>query len=213
VAKINGAVDSIMTFNDYALETLEASKTPPSFMDRVFPPSKSQPTDEVVFETFLMALDNTGSQLTYLREEAEISRIHLVGLQQHLKILNEMVGRDEKGFKKAKDEVLLKLWTRLGGNRRELMEMNNNLDVLKNVGKYRDQALAHVLATLETLRALKADIVELRRRVGGPLAGIKIPTDVQIRSIKAGVEKLKEGQVRASLTQGERVKRLLQKEE
>jgi len=213
-AKINGAVDSIMTLNDHALQTLEASKAPPSLVDRVlFSLSNSHPTDEVVLETFLMSMDHVGNELTYLREEADESRIHLVGLQRHLNNIHTIVSLDDKGLKKAKEEVLVTLWTQLGGNRRELMEMNNSLDVLKNVGKYRERALVHVVATLETLRALKADIVELRRRVGTPkLAGVKLPIDIQIQSIKAGMERLKEGQMRASLTQGERVKRMMEKE-
>jgi hypothetical protein len=38
----------------------------------------------------------------------------------------------------------------------------------------------------------------------------KIPIEVHIKSIKAGVERLKEGQLRASLKQGETIARILE---
>ncbi|KAF9778938.1 hypothetical protein BJ322DRAFT_1013935 [Thelephora terrestris] len=212
-AKIHGAVDSIASLNDYALQTIEESKTPPSLAARVFPFAVStvNPTKEAVLETFLMSMDNIGSQVVRLREEAEISMDHLLRLEEHLQVLHEITHRDDKDLTAAREDVLAELWTRLGGNRRKIRKADLNLNLLKNIDKYRKKALTHVVATLQTLHTLDADMEELRTRVAAPdIVGDKIPIEVHIKSIKAGVERLKEGQLRASLKQGESIAKILE---
>ena len=205
----------ITSLNDHALQTIEASKSPPSLVARMLPfsLSNSNPTKEAVIETFLSSMDSIGNHMSRLREEAEISMGHLMRLEEHLKVLHEIVSRENKELTKTQEEVLAELWTRLGGNKRELKEMNLNLNLLKNVEKYRRKALVHVAATLETLHTLDADMEELRTKVAAPnIVGDKIPIEVQIKSIKAGVDRLKEGQMKASLRQGERLDRMLETE-
>ena len=199
--------------NEYALQTIEDSKTPPSLMARVLPFSLSNtnPTQEAVMETFLMSMDNIASQMFRLREEAEISMDHLTRLEEHLIVLHEITHRDNKQLKAAHEDVLAELWTWVGGNRVQLRKMNLDLDLLKNVDRYRKKAREHVVATLQTLYTLDADMEELRTRVAAPdLLGDKIPIEVHIKSIKAGVERLKDGQMRASLKQGETVTKILE---
>jgi len=203
----------ITSLNDYALQTIEASKTPPSFMARVLPFSLSNrnPTKEAVIDTFLMSMDNIGSHMVRLRDEAEISMGHLLRLEEHLMVLHEVSHRDNKDLKAAQEEVLAELWSWLGGNKSKLRKMDLNLDLLRGVEKYRRKALAHVVATLQTLHTLDADMEELRTRVAAPdIVGDKIPIEVHIKSIKAGVDRLKEGQVKASLKQGESMAKILE---
>ena len=195
----------ITSINDYALQTIEASKAPSSLMARVLPfsLSNSNPTKEAVIETFLMSMDSIAGHMVRLREEAEISAGHLMRLEEHLGVLHEVTHRDDKDLTAVKDEVLAELWTKLGGNKRKIKKMDLNLGLLKNVEKYRKKALAHVAATLQTLNALDANMEELRTRVAAPdIVGDKIPIEVHIKSIKAGVDRLKEGQMKASLRQG-----------
>jgi len=199
--------------NDYALQTIEASKTPTSLMTRVLPFSLSNtnPTEEAVIEAFLMSMDNTATHMVRLRDEAEVSMGHLMRLEEHLMVLHEITHRDNKQLTAAQEDVLAELWTRLGGNKSRLREMNSNLDLLKNVEKYRRKALAHIVVTLQALHALDADMEELRARVAAPeIAGDGIPIEVHIKSIKAGVERLKEGQMKASLREGESIARILE---
>lgn len=119
-------------------------------------------------------------------------------------VLHEITHRENKDLTAAQEDILAELWTLLGGNRGELRKMKLNLDLLKNVDRYRKKALAHVVTTLQTLHTLDADMEELRTRVAAPdIVGDKIPIEVHVKSIKAGVERLKEGQLRASLKQGE----------
>ena len=192
--------------NDYALQTIEASKAPPSLAARILPfvISTTNPTKEAVLDTFLMSMDNIGVHMVRLREEAEISMDHLLRLEEHLMVLHDITHRENKDLTAAQEDVLAELWTWLGGNRRRLRGMDINLGLLKNVEIYRKKALAHVTATLQALHTLDADMEELRARVNAPdIVGDRIPIEVHIKSIKAGVERLKEGQLRASLKQGE----------
>ena len=154
----------ITSLNDYALQTIEASKTPPPLMARVlsFALSTTNPATEAVTETFLMSMDNMASHLVRLREEAETTMGYLLRLEEHLMVLHEMTHRNDRDLTAEKEDVLAELWTWLGGNRRKLRGMNLNLDLLKNVDKYRKKALAHVAATLQTLQTLDADMEKLR---------------------------------------------------
>ena len=182
-------------------------------MARVLPfaISTNNPTKEVVIETFLTSMDNIGSHMVRLRDEAEISMGHLLRLEEHLVVLHEVTHRDNKDLTAAQEEVLAELWTWLGGNKRRLRKMDLNLELLKNVEGYRKKALAHVVATLQTLHTLDADMEELRTRVAAPeIVGDRIPIEVHVKSIKAGLERLKEGQIRASLRQGESINKILE---
>jgi len=203
----------ITSLNDYALQTIEASKAPPSLVARMLSISLSgsKPTKEAVIDTFLMAMDNIASHMARLREEAEISMDHLLRLEEHLMVLHEITHRDNKELKAAQEDVLAEIWTWVGGNKHRLRRMDYNLDLLKNVEQYRRRALAHVAATLQTLHTLDADMEELRTRVAAPeIVGDGIPIEVHIKSIKAGIDRLKERQTRANLGQGESVTKVLE---
>ena len=173
--------------------------------------STSVSNKEAVLETFLMSMGNIASHTARLREEAEICMGHLLRLEEHLMVLHEITHRDNEDLTAAKEDVLAELWTWLGGNKRKLRRMELSLGLLGNVNKYRREALVHVVATLQTLHTLDVDLEELRTRVAMPdAAGDKIPIDVHIRSIKAGVERLKEGQVRASLKHEKSIAKILE---
>ena len=195
----------ITSLNDYALKTIENAKPPPpSFVARMLPFALStvNPTEEAVIETFLMSMDHIAKHMVRLREEAEVSMDHLLRLEEHLIVLHEITHRENKDLTAAQEDILAELWTWLGGNRDRLRRMDLDLDLLKNVENYRKKAKAHVVSTLQTLQTLDADMEELRTRVAAPeIVGDKIPIEVHVMSIKAGVERLKDGQIRASLSQ------------
>ena len=203
----------ITSVNDYALQTIEESKAPTSLAVRVLPFAfpDTNPTDEAVLDTFLASMDNIANHMARLRDEAEISMGHLLRLEEHLRVLHEETHWDNNALTVAQEDVLAELWTWLGGNRRKLRKMDLTLDLLKNVERYRKKALAHVVSTLQTLHNLDADMEELRTRVAMPdIVGDKIPVEIHIKSIKAGLDRLKEGQARATLRQEESTAKILE---
>ena len=194
----------ITSVNDYALQTIEESKIPTSLAVRVLPFvfSNTNPTKEAVLNTFLTSMDNIANHMARLRDEAEISMDNLLRLEDHLRALHEETHRDNKVLTAAQEDALAELWTWLGGNKSKL-KMDLNFDLLKNIEKNRKKALAHVVSTLQTLHTLDADMEELRTRVAAPdIIGDKMPVDVHIKSIKTGINILKEGQVRVGLRRG-----------
>ena len=200
-----------MCSNEHTLQTIEASKIPPTLTARMmsFALSTPNPTRETVLGTFLVSMDNIARQIVRLRDEAETSLGHLLWLEEHLVALYEVTHRDNEELTAAQEDVLAELWTWLGGNKHKLRKIDDNLNLLKNVERYRQKALAHVVATLHALQALDADMEELRTRVAAPeIVGDEIPVEVHIKSIKAGVERLKEGRLRSSSKQGGSVARI-----
>src|ERR1700753_2202772 len=121
-------------------------------------------------------MDNIANHMARLRDEAEISMGHLLRLEEHLRVLHEETHWDNNALTAAQEDVLAELWTWLGGNKHKLRKIDDNLNLLKNVERYRQKALAHVVATLHALQALDADMEELRTRVAAPeIVGDKIP--------------------------------------
>lgn len=182
-------------------------------LSRIFSPfslSLANPTKDAIKETFLMSMDSLSTSMERLIIEAQVSLANLDKLEQHLTLLHEVVLREDTSIHLAKDEMLSELWTKLGGNNRKLRGMDNHLILLRGVGGYRKRALAHVVATLQTLGALSADMEELRSRVAAPdIVGDKIPVEVHVRSIQGGLERLKDGQMRAREREDETIRRVL----
>ena len=178
--------------NEYALQALEAQNTPPSIVARVlqFSLPTSNPTAEVMTGTFLLSMDNTGGHLVRLREEAEAS-------VNNLTVFYETIHRDSKDLANVRKYVLSKFLTRLGWNKGILWGIEHILGLLENVEKARSEATARAVASLQTLRDLETDIHELRTKVAIPeIAGDQTPIGMHIKSIKAGMESLKEAQMR-----------------
>ncbi|KZP23892.1 hypothetical protein FIBSPDRAFT_889400, partial [Athelia psychrophila] len=107
-------------------------------------------------------------------------------------------------------ELLAALWTKLGGNRRELQGHGDHRALLKGLGDYRRRALVHVVAALTTLQAMSEDMEDMRERVAAPeLVGSRVPVEVHIRSIRSGLERLKEGRVKAKEREEEAIRKIL----
>lgn len=193
---------SILAVNDYALHTIEgALSNPPSkFSLTSLVPflSSRKSTNEVVTKTFTEAMDVLGASMRRLIVEAEISLTNLNNLEERLSTLHELVSREDSSLSAAKSELLAALWTKLGGNRQTLRGYDDHLLLLKNLGDYRKRALVHVVTALQTLQAMSEDMEDLRERVAAPeLTGSSIPVEVHMKSIQGGLERLKEGRLKA----------------
>ena len=204
----------MLAVNDYALTTIEAASTPRSLASRVMGPFSSSftrnPTKDAVMETFISSMETLSEAMKRCILEAQISLANLDRLEQHLSLLHEIVTREDVAVNLAKSEVLSELWSVLGGNRRRLRGIDNHLILLRGIGGYRKRALAHVVATLQTLGALSADMEELRSRVAAPdIVGDRIPVEVHVKSIRGGLDRLKDGQMRARDREDETIRRVM----
>ncbi|KAF9048505.1 hypothetical protein BJ165DRAFT_1310914, partial [Panaeolus papilionaceus] len=200
-SKIGGAVDSIMAVNDHAMSSIEQARakepTPWSFSALMNPTAK-QRTKQVITSSFDQAMGVLSTHMQLLIVEAELNLKKLDDLEMALNVLHEVVAREESAISQEKEEVLAQLWTKLGGNRRELRNFHQNLALLQNLGEYRKQARVHVVATLQSLEALSDDMEDMRERVAAPeLMGTDVPAEVHMKSIQMGLERMKEGRIKA----------------
>lgn len=158
-------------------------------------------------------MNTLSANMRRLALEAEVSISDLNTLEEHLKSIHEVVSREDSSIIAAKDELLAQLWTKLGGNQKELKGMNKHLVLLKGVGSYRDRALAHVVAALQTLETMAEEMEELRERVAAPeLVGDAIPVEVHMKSIRSGLERLKDRRIGAKHAEEQIRNRILRSE-
>ncbi len=132
------------------------------------------------------------SQMTeILVLKAQVQLKNLEDLEGNLIIINDLIALEDTEITADKDQLLARLWTKLGGNRLLLKEHDYKLNLLKNVGEYRAKALRHLYEALHMLHEMSANIDALREHVSEPaLLGSSIPPEVHIKSIKKGLERL-----------------------
>ena len=141
---------------------------------------------------------------------ASVCAVNLEQLQEHLLTIHEICLREGFTLSEAHAELLSELWSILGGNRHARRTNERHLALLRAVGRYRAEALAHVIATRDTLQALSADIEELRDRSATPGIAVEgISIQVMIQSIDNGIRRLQECRQRARERQQMLIGRLL----
>ncbi|KAF9565340.1 hypothetical protein CPC08DRAFT_741049 [Agrocybe pediades] len=209
-SKIGGAVDNIMAVNDYALHSIEEARAnKPSILSALVPwgPARKN-VNEVVTRTFEEAMDVLSNNMQRLIVEAENSLQNLNNLEERLATIHDIIMREDFALTNEKEDVLAELWTFFGVNNKKLRGFDDHLRMLKELKEYRKQALVHVVAALQTLRGMNEDMEDMRERVAAPdLTGSTVPVEVHMKSIKMGLERMKEGRVRAQRLEEEAIRK------
>ncbi|KAL5486109.1 hypothetical protein ACEPAI_7153 [Sanghuangporus weigelae] len=210
-AKISGSVDNILAISDFALQTIEGGKAESSsVMKYIWPFGSNGSSKELLASTFSQSLSVLSASLERLILSAEASLDSLNKLEEQLGTIHGIVAREDNTLSVENAELLAALWTRLGGNRAKVVRFASNLQLLKELSGYRAQALARVVAALQALQDLSANMEELRERAATPeLSGDEIPVGVHARAIRSGVQRLNEGRLRAKQLEEEAVNRVL----
>lgn len=212
-SKMNGAMDSIMAMNDYALHAIEGARAnePSKLVKALTPWSSGKTADEVVKETFIDAMNVLSEHLERIILEVETNTQNLDALEEKLNTIREIVAREDASVSADREELLGYLWTKLGGNRKDLRNFARNLKMLGELGNYRKAAQARVTATLHTLERVSQEMEDMRERVAAPnLAGSKIAPEIHMKSIRNGLERLSEGRRRARSLEEEALRKALE---
>lgn len=138
----------------------------------------------------------------------------LNNLEDRLDVIHDISTRDGMHTQAMKDEVLSSLWAMVGGNRGKLKSMDRKLDLLRQLGVYRKNAMAHVSKTLLRLQAIGAGLEDLRERVGSPELlrdRVDIPLSVHLENIQLGIERLEEGRRTARKLEDEQIRKTLER--
>ena len=192
------------------MQTIEAVSNKGSFsLSRIISAFGSD-TEDAILRSFSDAMDTLARETQRTLLEASASVANLERLQEHLFTIHDICQREGIELGEAHAELLSSLWTRLGGNRRTRRRNEMHIELLKEVGRYRKEALTHVVVTRDVLQALAADVEELRASAAAPeIVGDSVPPEVLIRSIGSQIERLKEGKQRASERQQAMMNRML----
>lgn len=214
-SKVIRAVDEVIAANNAALQTIEAAQDRASsfsFGDLVLWTPKRD-VGEIVRVTFTQAMEVQSQAMSNLLVELSARLADLDRMEELLDFLHEIVAREDKTITTEKDELLAQLWTILGGNRNELRDQNDHLQLLKALGAYRKEARAQVVGAMHTLQSMEAEMEDLRDRVSTPnlaaVAGLDIPVRVHIDSIRDSLVRLKDRRIKAREQEEEAVKRVL----
>lgn len=172
--------------------------------------SREQQTEEVIAEVFDSAMNSLSVNMERLILEAERSLHDLNDLEGQLAALHEIIVREDSFLLSAKSDLTENLWTRLGGNRKSLKSLDYHLALLEELGSYREEALVHVISTVQTLQALSEEMEDMRERVATPnLIGAAVPVEVHINSIQTGLGRMRNGRMQARRLAEEALGRVL----
>ncbi|KAI1786035.1 hypothetical protein LXA43DRAFT_898709 [Ganoderma leucocontextum] len=181
-ARINGAVDSISSFNAYAFQHI-------SSMNRGSP----REVGTMVLCTFRSSMNGFSTQITRVMVEATTTMSSLDLLEDRLSVIYQLYIHESFETTLALDSLLWDLWTILGGNQEKLRDLQTRAVVLKDVERYRAVAVAYVAATSQTLLAVDTELSELRDRLTGYVVDSQdIPVEVHLASIERSISRLHE---------------------
>ncbi|MCJ1297289.1 hypothetical protein MMC08_000075 [Hypocenomyce scalaris] len=169
-------------------------------------------TEETLLDQYIQHTRIVEEEIRRLIDEAQALLLVLQNLEDRLDVIHGIAVRDNLHIQGSKDEVLLQLWTMLGGNRNKLGKFDSQLKLLRQVNEYRQSAFAHVSGTMLKLQAMGAELEELRERVGSPELlrdRAHIPLSVHIENIQLGVERLELGRRNAKKLEDEHLTRTL----
>jgi hypothetical protein len=170
-------------------------------------------TDRIVLDSFANAMDTIALEIEKLILEAEVQHMQLLLLESDLAVIHQIAQKEDASIITSEAEMLGQLWSRLGGNKRELRSFKTKLRTLQQLDAYRKKALVHVVTALHALRELGDDLEELRGRVQTPeIAASRIPVHVHLTSIRHGMERLQMGRVRAERRKEEAFKQFRARE-
>ncbi|KAF2216051.1 hypothetical protein CERZMDRAFT_120146 [Cercospora zeae-maydis SCOH1-5] len=202
-SRIGRAVDHILSTNRWTLSVIDGVSEKEAqrgsiarfFSDNLNIFAPFQPLSlsrDVLLDQYLRHTGAVEEQIMSLIDEAMALRDILDNLDNRLDVISEISTRDGIRIESGKDELFAALWTKLGGNRRDLNKLNSQLELLRNVSEYRRLAWGHVTATLLKLQEIQHSLEDLRERVAMPetVGTEKIPLEIHIESINLGIERL-----------------------
>lgn len=154
--------------SDYALQTIEAPEKGSSslIVKYLWPFGSTSKHTESVDLLFTQSFSVLSIELERLILTAEVSRTALDELEEKLGTIHDILARENVAVSAANDELLAELWTWLGGNRGRVARFANNLQLLKELGGYREAALARVVAALQVCLLSRSQLSACSRHLG-----------------------------------------------
>ncbi|KAK5257189.1 hypothetical protein LTR16_001357 [Cryomyces antarcticus] len=221
-SRIGRAVDHILSTNRWTLQVIDgveehrnAQGSVSRFLStnlNIFAPFQpAHRAQDVLLGQYLKHASAVEEEIARLIMEAQALLGILQNLDDRLDIIAGVAARDDATMTQNKDELFAQLWTKLGGNRSSVSKLNEQLNLLTQVGVYRKTAWAHVSGTILKLQAIAAGLEDLRERVAIPEtvgATADVPLSQHIDFILRGVERLEAQRDQARKLEAENHRRI-----
>ena len=152
-------------------------------------------TEDVVLDQYIKHSDAVQSEISDLLLEAQAVFALLRSLEETLDAIHGIAVRDTQYAEASRDEVLALLWTKLGGNSRQVNKFQSDLKTLKKISMYGQTAYTHIAAAVLKLQSMSAEIDQLKERLVSvdPIPGRpEIPLGIHLENIRLGVQRLEE---------------------
>lgn len=165
-------------------------------------PSDSDTNSKSVSRLFDQSMTLLEQSMTRLMQEADYAFQLLDSLENGLETIHAITSSEDMKLTADKEDLLAELWSVLGGNRRQLAKYDQHLILLHGIQNYRRRALAHVTGAIAALQLMEGDLSDLRARASAPeLLGPDIPLEVHLMSIQTGLQRLRDGRLKAAKQQ------------
>ncbi|KAK5114006.1 hypothetical protein LTR62_003129 [Meristemomyces frigidus] len=203
-SRIGRAVDQILSTNRWTLTVIDGvsaadasggalRKWVGTNLNLFAPFQPVSLTRDILLDQYLLHTGAVEDQILNLISEAQALLSILDNLDNRLDLIASIAERDGVKAAGSKEELFAALWTKLGGNRSSVAKLEQQIQLLKEVGAYRRLAWAHISTTIVKLQGIQSDLEDLRERVALPeTLGNKVPLEVHIDSINLGIERLEQ---------------------
>jgi hypothetical protein len=225
-ARIGRAVDHILSTNRWTLTVIDGIATTESnrgsitrfFSDHLNIFAPFQPVSlsrDVLLDQYLRHTAAVEEQILSLISEAQALLSILENLDGRLDVIAGITTRDGLKAEENRDELFAYLWTKLGGNRSSMKKIDQQIQLLRDVGSYRRIAWAHVTNTIVKLQAIRDNLEDLRERVAMPetIGADKVPLEIHIDAINLGIQRLEEQRDTSRKLEAETYQRVLKRAE
>lgn len=177
--KIGATVDKVISTNRWTMQILQGLSEKDASIGKagrvksalnplsVFM-APSPTLHQQVFEQYLKHVSANKEEITILINMGIALLSILNNLEERLDTINQIVVRDNVKVSQNNDELLAQLWTKLGGNSATRKDHYRQLQLLKQVTGYREQAVNHVAVTLVKLQEIATALDDLRDNVAAP---------------------------------------------
>lgn len=218
-AEVGYTIDVVISTNRWTLHTLEGiaarddSEGPlMRALAYMNPFSSTGGLEERIFAQYVQHVGRVDSEIERRIKQSEALLELLKRLKTQLNDIGNIAKDDGLNVARDHDELLSRLWTKLGGNRSLKQSFSSSLDLLKDVQSYRQDAVMHVSATLVKLRAIKGELKSLRKGVATrDLEGVdgSAPLRYYIGLVEKSVERLEKVRGESQQMEWESIRRML----
>ncbi|KAJ4292773.1 hypothetical protein N0V90_009436 [Kalmusia sp. IMI 367209] len=205
-AKIGYVMDQTISTNKWTLQVLHGIASQAENTGRLpraiaylnplsvlYAPSDT--LEQRIFEQYVLHVGKVKHDITGLIDMSESLIALLNALENRLDVIADIALRDDIHVSRDRELLLAQLWSRLGGNRSSKASSDASLQLLRQVMRYRSQAVQHVTATLLKLQEIAAGLENLRDGVAAPeVVGFRsdVPLQWHIEVVGRCIERLRD---------------------